>query len=160
MANLRRSNESWSDHAVLSEASERNCFFGPPLPSSPASDDDEIAGPVGFVLVTKCLRIPCLCVLIHPILPGLFAIETCRRSDCFSKIALVLAFHAQLRQKAKIDNYAVQLPCLRIQPSSPALEPPNCNAAPGSVHKSAHPDVHHNAQRQKRKQHGRSAITH
>jgi hypothetical protein len=29
----------------------------------------------------RCPRTNRLCVLIHPILPGLFAIETCRLSD-------------------------------------------------------------------------------
>jgi len=35
-----------------------------------------------------------------------------------------------------------------------------CLLPPASVHKPAHPDVHHNAQRQKHEQDGRPAITH
>jgi hypothetical protein len=33
------------------------------------------------VMDKRCPWTTLLCVLIHPILPGLFAIETCRRSD-------------------------------------------------------------------------------
>jgi len=50
-------------------------------PETLASSDDGSSFPANFVLAGRCQRTTRLCVLIHPILPGLFAIETCRRSD-------------------------------------------------------------------------------
>jgi len=64
--------------AVKPSATRRNCCFET-VP--PTSDDDGIAVPASSVLNKRCKRTTRLCVLIHPILPGLFAIETCRRSD-------------------------------------------------------------------------------
>jgi hypothetical protein len=75
---IRPSKWKVENGAVKLKATRRNCFCGP---VTPASSDDGIAVPVCSVELKRCQRTTRLCVLIHPILPGLFAIETCRRSD-------------------------------------------------------------------------------
>jgi hypothetical protein len=80
---IRSPNWKVDDGAVKPKTTRRNCFSGP-VP--PASCDAGIAVPTSSapafsIEAKRCVWSTRLCVLIHPILPGLFAIETCRRSD-------------------------------------------------------------------------------
>jgi len=60
---------------------------------------------------------------------------------------------------AKVEKSCCKLhtPVLRGRPT---LVPPAQGEGSALVHKTAHPDIHHHAQRQKREQHGRTAVTH
>jgi hypothetical protein len=91
--------------AVKPRVTRRNRCSEPKLPPARGVEFPALAG---SVLDKRCQRTTRLCVLIHPILPGPFAIETCRRSDCF--FFLLLNSRANPRPEVKI--------CCHLQPEA------------------------------------------
>jgi len=83
VANSNLANCGRDDDAVKPHTTRRNCCRRT-VPPTPIDEGIAVAAssvPIFSVLAKRCTRTTRLCVLIHPILPGLFAIETCRRSD-------------------------------------------------------------------------------
>ncbi len=96
-----------------------------------------------FVQLMHCKRYARLCVLMNPILPGCGPSGPCRRK-CFK--TFLLQAHCALWLSPRGELVGCR----------PKVFP--CRDA--SVHEPAHADIHRHAQRQERKQHRRSAVTH
>jgi hypothetical protein len=115
--------------------------FARSLPGASREPCRRLRRPVSVVGAERPSR---LCVLIIPILPG--AIHRDHAGEILQNLALTAGSYPKLPSTAHHSIFSLRL--------SAELD------RDASVHEPAHADIHCNAQRQERKQHRRSTVTH
>ena len=110
--------------------------------------------PALCVQLLRCQWFSRLCVLMNPILPGSRSIRTWP-AKCL-KLELSRAGQFRGTQEVNLSNAV----WAKGHPSDENLSLGPRFAPRPSVYEAAHADIHRHAQRQERKQHRRSAVTH